>query len=179
VADSAAKNLHILSRDDWGAGPPTKEFTPQVPVRITIHHSGMEYYGDPPAKEALQGIQRFHQQDKKWADVAYHFFIDLGGKIYQGRPADKVGDTATNFDPTGHIGICVLGNYEVQSISQKQLDALGELIAWLCRHYDIDPATISGHKDFAETLCPGKNLYPYVKNGYLKSEVKKRLRQSS
>ncbi|HEX6333883.1 MAG TPA: hypothetical protein VFZ78_06635 [Flavisolibacter sp.] len=45
-----------------------------------------------------------------------------------------------------------------------------------CRKYSISYETIASHRDYsAQTTCPGKNLYQYVSNGYIREEVKKLL----
>lgn len=154
----------IILRSEWKALAPKQGGIEQVPKKITIHHSGELYNGKPEAKEVLRNIQKFHQVEKGWIDIAYHYLLDLDGKIYEGRDVNKVGDTATNYDPTNHISICVVGNYEIQEPSKKQLVSLEKLTCWLSRKYNISSDNISAHRDYANTLCPGKNLYFYMEN---------------
>ena len=104
--------------------------------------------------------------------------LDGEGKIYAGRDLRYPGDTNTNYDPTGHALICVLGNFEVQTPNEKQLRAVVELMAWLCASHQLPPEVIAGHKDVAQgTVCPGKNLYAYLANGYFQQEAGKRLQR--
>jgi N-acetyl-anhydromuramyl-L-alanine amidase AmpD len=66
-----------------------------------------------------------------------------------------------------------VGNFEKQVVPQKQLEALTKLIAWSVKKYNIPYETIASHKDHStQTDCPGKNLYQYLKNGYIKTKVK-------
>jgi hypothetical protein len=150
----------------------TEGYVPHTIERITIHHDGAEFYGDAVARlKSLQSDAR----NRGWVDIPYHFLIDLEGNIYEGRPLQFVGDTATEYDPTGHALITVMGNYEVQEINQAQLNAIVDLAAWLCYEYSIPPELIKGHRDYAATACPGKNLYRYLANGYIVNAVKERL----
>ena len=101
--------------------------------------------------------------------------IDLQGKIYEARPINLPGDTNTDYDPTGHALICVLGNYENQKINPNQLNSIINLSAFLVDYFDVSVDEIKGHKDYTETACPGKDLYKYLKNGEIQNRVKERL----
>ncbi|HEM60901.1 MAG TPA: N-acetylmuramoyl-L-alanine amidase, partial [Chloroflexi bacterium] len=132
---------------------------------ITLHHDGAEFYGG--AEERLRGLQSWSRRERGWVDIPYHFLIDLEGNIYEGRPLEYVGDTATEYDPTGHALITVMGNYMIQEINEAQLAAVVDLASWLCYEYSIPPQEIRGHKDYAATSCPGTNLYRYLANGHI------------
>ncbi|HZW39287.1 MAG TPA: peptidoglycan recognition family protein [Ignavibacteriaceae bacterium] len=169
------KEVKIVPRSEWNAVDP-KPFKSHVPERITIHHEGELLKPDEDAKVKIHNTQVWGMgPDRKWADIPYHFMIGLDGTIYEGRNVFTAGETATTYDPTGHLLITCLGNFEEQTLSKEQLDALIKLTAYCCKKYQISPETIKGHKDYAETLCPGKDLYKYIENGYIKAEVKKLL----
>jgi hypothetical protein len=115
-------------------------------------------------------------KDRNWTDVPYHFLIAPDGTVYEGRNALTAGETATEYDPSGHLLISFLGNYEEQMMNENLLDVLTRLIAKLCIQYNISPDTIASHRDHsAMTTCPGKNIYPYFENGYIKKRVKELL----
>ena len=41
-----------------------------------------------------------------------------------------------------------------------------ELMAWIAQSQGLSAAEIATHKDFSQqTVCPGKNLEPYVRSG--------------
>ena len=150
----------------------TEGYVPHILDRITIHHTGVEFHDDPVAqmKSLHAGSIR-----RGWVDIPYHFLIDLEGNIYQARPLEFVGDTATEYDPTGHALITVMGNYEIQEINEAQLWAVVDLASWLCYEYSLEPQSIRGHRDYAATLCPGADLYQYLANGHIVSAVERRL----
>lgn len=174
TARSAAPE--IISVAQWGGQAIADSFRTHQIKFITLHHGGEEYPPDKDTAEYLRNLQSWSRREKKWIDIPYHFLIDWQGKIHAGRDLRLPGDTNTAYDPTGHALICVLGNFEVQTPNDKQLRAVVELMAWLCRTYDLPVEVIKGHKDVAEgTVCPGKDLYLYLANGYFKREVARRL----
>ena len=113
---------------------------------------------------------------RNWSDIPYHFLIGLDGTIYEGRNVFTTGETATEYDPSGHLLISCIGNFEVQDVPEAQLNSLINLIAYCCKKYDISPDSIASHRDYSKiTVCPGENLYKYVKNDYIKNKVKQLL----
>lgn len=169
----------INSRESWNAVAP-KPFASQVPVRITVHHEGTKLLATDDAVRKIKGIQTWGMgPDRKWADVPYHFFIAPDGKIYEGRNINTVGETNTEYNPSGHLLICCLGNYEEYEVPEAQLQSLIQLIAWCSKTYKIPAGTLATHRDYSkQTTCPGKNLYKYFENGYIKEELRKKLGKS-
>jgi hypothetical protein len=165
----------MVSREEWDAAPgDASRMTTHTIEYITIHHGGVVYDGSEPKKK-IKNLQTWGYNEKGWGDVPYHFQIDLDGIIYECRELKYAGDTNTTYDPRGHALPCVMGNYEEQVLSPAQFDALVELTAWLCSEYQVMPGRILGHKDWAQTACPGKNLYPYIADGTIAREVASRL----
>ena len=105
-----------------------------------------------------EGILAGGRRKPAWPDVPYHFYIGLDGRIAEARDINFVGDTNTDYDPTGHVLIVLEGNFEKEHASQQQLRALDELSLWLAVTWKIPAAKIKGHRDYAATACPGKNL---------------------
>lgn len=152
----------------------TEGYRPHTVERITVHHDGAEFHGG--ARARLRGLQSWSRRVRGWVDIPYHFLIDLEGNIYEARPLQFVGDTATAYDPTGHALITVMGNYNTQEINQAQLGAIVDLASWLSYEFSISPQLIRGHRDYAATSCPGTHLYQYLTNGHIVSAVERRLR---
>jgi len=168
----------IHSRREWGSLPISQGYRSHQPYCITLHHSGVEFTGDRSTPEYLRGLQFWSRRDRPWPDIPYHFLIDLEGEIWEGRPIQYVGDTATHYDPTGHILVSLIGNYEVQEVRPCQLRALIRLLAWLCWRYDIPPERIKSHRDYVpSTDCPGAHLYRFLKDGSLIEQVRQKLRR--
>lgn len=173
----SSTEFRIQPRANWNAAEP-KAYKSQVPVKITIHHEGEIF--NPQKESAVVHIKKVQawgmSEARNWSDIPYHYLIDFDGNIYEGRNVFTAGETATEYDPEGHLLITCLGNFEEQEVTEKQLNALIELTAYCCNKYQISPTTIKAHKDFAKTLCPGKDIYRYLESGYLRKEVEKRIK---
>jgi uncharacterized lipoprotein YddW (UPF0748 family) len=165
----------IVTRAGWNANEP-KPYKQHMPVRITVHHEGAVFKPGTDAGKHIKNIQVWGMgKDRNWADIPYHFLIAPDGTIYEGRDVYTTGETATEYDPTGHLLICCEGDLEKQDMPPQQLDALIRLIAYAAKKYKLPYETLATHKDFAKTDCPGKNLYHYFENGYIKSKVREML----
>lgn len=173
---TSLENISITPRSGWNAAEP-KPYKQHTPVRITVHHEGTRLEVTDSAAKKINAIQRWGMgPDRNWTDIPYHFLIAPNGTIYEGRHVNTVGETATEYDPTGHLLINCLGNLEVQEVRQEQLQSLIELIAYCSKKYKIPYETLATHKNYSkQTNCPGKNLYVYFENGYIKQQVKELL----
>ena len=165
------RQLEVISRAQWGWSAGERTPPNHTINRITIHHGGEDFAADRDVLTYLPKFLKWCREEKKWVDIPYHFMIDLRGHIYEARPINLPGDTNTSYDPTGHALICVLGNYENQVISKQQLDAIMNLSVFLAKRFSVPADSIKGHKDYAETLCPGKDLYRYLQDGTIQKAV--------
>ncbi len=159
--------LEMVTRADWGWVPLTDTIPTHEIKYITIHHGGEDFPEDKDVIKYLIGLQSWSRSDKDWIDNPYHYMIDLRGKIYEARPIDYPGDTNTDYDVRGHALICVMGNYENQKLSETQFEQLALLTATLADQYGVTNDLIKSHKDYTETLCPGKDIYRYLEDGSL------------
>jgi hypothetical protein len=170
-ASQSTTSLEIVTRADWGWVPLSDTIPTHNIKYVTIHHGGEDFPQDKDVMRYLIGLQSWSRSDKNWIDNPYHYMIDLQGKIYEARPLEYPGDTNTDYDVTGHALICVMGNYENQILSETQYNQLALLTATLADKYDVPNHMIKGHKDYTETLCPGKNLYRYLEDGSLLARI--------
>jgi len=167
AAGLAADSPTVVTRQQWGAKPLTKEIPRHRPMRLTVHHTATTAKPGASLQSKLRSLQAFSQSDSKladgrtkkaWGDLPYHFYIDVNGMVGEGRAVELVGDTNTKYDPTGHISVVLEGNFERETPTAAQIDALVALLAALAERYAIDIESIGAHKQFAQTACPGKNL---------------------
>jgi hypothetical protein len=141
-------------------------------THITLHHQGEPYKPGTDVQLYLRNLQTWSRNTKHWLDIPYHYIIDLGGNNYEGRSIDYAGNTNTEYDPTGHALIEVVGNFEEVEPNQQQLDAVVRLMALLAKKYRVSIDNIASHRDFShQTVCPGANLYRYVQDGYFRRKV--------
>lgn len=163
----------------WGGTPadPAQAHR-QAITHITLHHQGEPFRPGTDPRQYLRNLQTWSRNTKHWLDIPYHYIIDLDGNIYEGRKIDYAGDTNTEYDPTGHALIEVVGNFEEVEPNRQQLDAVVRLMAMLAHKYDVPLDHIASHRDFStQTVCPGANLYRYVQDGYFRHKVALRLAQ--
>ena len=173
---TSGNEINIVPRSGWNANEP-RDFKKHTLSRITIHHEGTMFELKDDAAKHIKNVQVWGMgPDRNWTDIPYHFLIAPDGTVYEGRDVYTVGETNTEYDPTGHLLITLLGNFEVQEVNPAQLDALIKLLAYSSKKYELPYETIASHKDYSkQTSCPGKNLYQYLENDYIKLAVKKLL----
>lgn len=167
--------LHIVLRETWGWQPSDRIIAEHDIHKITLHHGGEDVPLEKDVQEFLRDFQQWSRREKHWGDIPYHFMIDMRGRIYEARPLSIPGDTNTGYDTRGHALICVMGNYEHEVVSAALVDAIVGLMAFLVQRFHVRLEDIKAHKDYSETLCPGKNLYKLLQDGTIINGVKRRL----
>lgn len=121
---------------------------------IILHHTRVT--GRHDVKEIHQWHLNRETNGKKWAGIAYHFYVDKDGEIFIGRPLDTIG-AHTYGHNSNSVGVCFEGDFNVERMTEKQLDAAVLLISILSVGYKN--AKIRRHKDFnKEETCPGKKF---------------------
>jgi len=128
---------------------------------IIIHHSAT-------VSGTFDSITQGHLA-RGFDEIGYHFLINNGRSAGTGNGEvtatprwthqeagahTKVGDHP-EFNTAG-IGICLVGDFEVQPPTPEQMAALTLLVVALRERYDIPIDRIGGHRDFKETKCPGR-----------------------
>ncbi|MGH2676509.1 MAG: peptidoglycan recognition protein family protein [Actinomycetota bacterium] len=171
-AAAAQRTLEVICRRAWEARRPTGGFRRHRIRRITVHHSAVVLRNNRLAPSRLRSHQAAHQ-DRGWSDIAYHLLIDRNGNVYEGRPRWAVGDTATNYDPRGHLLVMCEGNFQEQRPSPAQVRALVDVLAWAVERHEVGVRTIRGHLELADTACPGRALQRRL--GAVRRRVRERL----
>jgi hypothetical protein len=171
-AGSTLGNLTVISRAEWGAVEPDLVTSDERPYDAVSNRSGWMVYEGPlddaldtiivhhsalPLSDGPREIQALHMNEKRFADVGYHFMIDEAGRVYEGRALNVRGAHTGGYN-TGAIGIMLMGNFDEIEPTQVQLDQLVALTSILVRDYSI--ANLAGHRDYNPglTQCPGDSL---------------------
>jgi N-acetyl-anhydromuramyl-L-alanine amidase AmpD len=177
-----AAELSIITRENWGASEPVLKMKRHKPQYITIHHTATMQVPERPIEDKLHSLQQFSMRDdsladgrlkKAWADIPYHFYIAADGTIAEARKLNYIGDSNTSYDLSGHILIVLEGNFQKEKISPVQYKNLERLVLALSKDYGISSGKITGHKDQAQTSCPGESLYALLPK--LRQEVDSQL----
>ena len=168
----SANRLRSASRLEKGQrlvipnAAPIRPIIPLYPSRkwthIIIHHSATE------AGNAL-AFDNSHYRRGFTSGLGYHFVVNNGtsgksnGQIEVSprwiKQKNGAHCKANKMNIRG-IGICLVGNFQKERLSSKQLDALVYLVDKVRRYYKIPLKNIVGHGNVygAQTACPGKNF---------------------
>jgi hypothetical protein len=173
----AAVERAIVPVATWGGTPADASKARRHTIsQITLHHQGEAFKPGTDPQAYLRRLQTWSRTAKGWLDIPYHYVIDLEGRVYEARNIEFAGDTNTEYDPAGHALIEVVGNFEEVEPNQQQLDAVVKVMAMLAAKYKVSLDDIRSHRDHSDkTVCPGANLYRYVKEDYFRHKVALRL----
>jgi hypothetical protein len=166
--DNWVPDLTPIRRAVWAPGAPIAErLQPMGRVtRITVHHEGMPAPNFHTAMEDviadLREIRKVHIRDMNAGDIGYHFIIDPAGRIWEGRPVQYQGAHAGGEANAGNVGIMLLGNFDLQMPSTRQLKTLDSFLALLMARYGLSAAHLFTHGELRPTRCPGRNLEAHV-----------------
>lgn len=190
-AVSAPTGLEIEFRSVWAddSRPPTGPLESEDVRFLVVHHSASAIGAEPIG--VMRSVYDFHTgPEKGWSDVAYNFFIDQNGVVYEGRTGsldDPVAASATGGNQGFSQLVCLLGDFTNELPTDATLDSLVRTLAWLADRYGVDTATdatttfvsrgsnlwpegesviadtISGHREMSRTACPGDTFFPHLK----------------
>jgi len=174
IPSATAGGLEVICKEAWGAAPIQGQLVEHQIERLTVHHTAVVIGSNTKAPDRIRSYQNYHQESG-WPDIAYHYLIDAHGHIYEGRPVSAMGDTFTEYDPTGHFLVCCDGHFDQQDLPAAQLASLANVLAWASVSYGAGPSTIAGHRDYAATTCPGSHLAALIADRTLQSLVEQRI----
>jgi len=160
----------MIARAAWHAAVPVRGRLDPVGGpwrRITVHHSAevpgtlMDgTLGD--SAEAVRKIQRNHLRDRGFGDIGYHFLIDSGGRVFEGRSLAWQGAHAGGSANRQNIGVCLLGDYQTREPGAAALAGLRRLLDGLRAAHHVPRSQVVCHRDFKSTVCPGESVASWV-----------------
>lgn len=156
----------LLRRKSWGAAPAIPRKMTPASGRwswITVHHSafGSASNTASAALGTVNSIQREHMNGKGYGDIGYHFLIDRTGRVIEGRELRWQGAHAGGANNRGNVGICLIGNFEVEKPTRAAIGALDRLVFELQTELGIPRRNVRPHLAWKETKCPGTHLMPW------------------
>lgn len=87
---------------------------------IAIHHSATTS-GTPEA------FARYHVESNDWPGIGYHYVILKNGTVFKCNPLTAMTYHVGNSNREA-IGICLVGNFDIDHPTQQQLSSLRKLI---------------------------------------------------
>ena len=117
---------------------------------LIVHHSASRRL------HTMEEIRAWHLK-KGWFDIGYHYVIEEDGSIRIGRPFGDTGAHCRKHN-SHSLGVCLVGDNTVPGRAwlPVQVDSLKSLVVSL--RLVLPNLTVAGHKDLAETLCPGVDI---------------------
>jgi putative cell wall-binding protein len=186
----------IITRAQWGADEGwrddsggecdgTPDYSDDIQMATVHHTDGRNDYTPSESAAIIRGIYDFHVHSNGWCDVAYNFFVDRYGQIFEGRYGGirrtAIGGHTSGFN-TVSTGVAVLGTFDQEAPPQAAYDALVHILAFKLGYHGVDPKgsstvtvgsntsakwpqgtsvtlqNIQGHGDSNKTSCPGTKL---------------------
>jgi hypothetical protein len=172
AADRGAAPAGTLSTSDSAAQAKRADSTPlmqtTVAVRpwseIVLHHSAT-HAGDVASIDQAHRQQK-DSQGRPWLGIGYHFVVGNGHNMGDGevqatfrwREQLAGAHAGKRTHNEQGIGICLIGNFEEQPPTPKQIDATRDLVRQLATRHAITRERILRHSDIQATACPGRQF---------------------
>jgi hypothetical protein len=197
AAAGTPRGVGVRPRSDWARGLPVvgplrRERPGDVRVLIVHHTASPNGYAPGDVVDLLRAFHAMHTgPERGWPDVAYNFFVDRYGAVWEGRFGSLAGPVRP--DTTGGSQgfaqtCCFVGDHTVDPPTPDARRAMTLLLAGLAQRYGVRaggtatfvsrgsnrwPAgatvttpTIAGHRDMSLTSCPGDAAYPLVTHAF-------------
>ena len=174
TANMEVITVKIISRDSWGAKPNKTKFSKLGEVKgLVIHWSAYPIaVGNQAEMDQCKKIQRLHQVDRGWNDVAYNFLVGDTGQIYEGRgfgnrSAAQGGNSRQeiNYNNRHYVAVCWLGGTKP---TDKPSDKAVESVKWL---YEQVGGELRPHSSFKQTSCPGDAWRQHILEGLITTTI--------
>lgn len=159
ILPQEVKDIGVVSKADWGAGPTTCTTAEDDWYRMAIHHAAGYQNYNRSIQELVQWIQASLRQSLGYCDIAYQLLIGWDGSVWDGRPYDYYSGATGGGNNDGNTAIGFLGCYDSVACvglagphvpSTETLTSAHNLIYTLSQLHDIptDSGPIKGHQDW-------------------------------
>lgn len=132
---------------------------------VAIHHTVTSFRGTTVEAERAHmrelesiGHRRFATPAAPNFGISYNVLVFPSGRAYQGVSFGRRGAHTGGHNSTVR-SISYVGNYEEQEPTQAALETGRAIIAEGRGRWWKKDAPVKGHRDYAQTACPGRNLY--------------------
>lgn len=168
----------ICTRACWGARAPKCGISQMGNLtRAVIHHTAgpsdfTTDYGTAQAR--VRGVQNYHMDSAGMCDIAYHFLVNAGGHIFEGRSGSmgswpRGAHDGVNTDSFGFNWMGYFHPPYNQDPPPAMRNSLYDVIAWRMpsawspfgggSYNGRTCGYLCGHRDALATACPGDIAY--------------------
>ncbi len=174
-------------RDDSGGEcDGTPDYSDDIQL-ATVHHTvSSNTYAASETASLLRAIYDYHVHTNGWCDIAYNFFVDRFGQVFEGRfggiRRPVIGGHTSGFN-TVSTGVALVGDFSAFDVPAPAYSSLVDVLAFKLGYHGVDPTgsstvtvgsntsakwaegtsvtlkNIQGHRDSNKTDCPGAKLY--------------------
>lgn len=166
------KYIDIISRKTWGHRFGLGWGFRTLPAKYAILHHSVT--AAPPVKSTFEqdaaairlldqiGYDRFKYADAGWtrpagAGISYTWAVPPSGRVFEGHDVRRESSHTRGYNSTG-VGIVLIGNYDNDTVTEQQIDAIARLLLEAKANGWILEAKINfNHRDVYATACPGAN----------------------
>lgn len=161
----------MITRKSLGLQPRTGialyRRTPAQASEFIVHYDGGKTPKTAAEEVALLRAYDRHHAGQGWGGIGYNLAVGPAtGTVYEARGLDRVGAHTQGHNTVG-IGVVLIGGEDALTDKAKQglRDAYTIATQWAGKQLKV-----SGHKDHANTSCPGTKAYAWLKAGSILSQ---------
>lgn len=135
--------------------------------KIAIHHSLTE-------TGSAEAFARYHVENNDWPGIAYHYVIDQDGTVTICNDLELISYHVGNSNSFS-VGICLVGDFRTQKISNEQRTAAIELTRSLMKELNLKESDVMGHQEFTGYSwkdCPSIDMKAFRNDLEPKASVK-------
>jgi len=135
------------------AEPPSRNI-----AEVVVHHTWSPNSSQYKGIATVEGIRRYHMQERGWSDIGYHWLVAPDGTCYSGRPMSRSG--AHTLNRNAHtVGVAAIANFDSEDPwAWGGMDELLRVVRALLTRYKLTTANVRFHREFADKSCPGTRL---------------------
>lgn len=130
--------------------------------RVDLHHTWFPAHGDYRGLASIEGMCRFHVDNRGFEDIAQHVTIAPDGLIWTGRDWNRMPASIGCGMNVGAFMIEMVGNFDrgFDRLEGAQLESTLAVIEGIQRRFRLPVHSLLFHREVPQTdkTCPGSSL---------------------